>query len=59
MAIKIISNRDKDGNFIVSADYWKPDKVEELLKKYNPNGKMWYSPSKQKKTDEKKGNVKE
>lgn len=49
MAFKIISNRDKDGNFIVSADYWKPDKVEELLKKYNPNGKMWYSPSKQEK----------
>ncbi|MBB5887228.1 hypothetical protein [Lactovum miscens] len=42
MGFKIISNRDKDGNFIASADYWQPDKVEELLMKYNPNGKMWY-----------------
>lgn len=40
---KIISNRDEKGNFIVSADYWKPDKVEELLKKYNPKGKLWYA----------------
>jgi len=48
---RIISNRDKDGNFIASADYWKADKVEELLKKYNPNGKMWYA--EKKKTTEK------
>ncbi|MDR0298561.1 MAG: hypothetical protein LBI13_00515 [Streptococcaceae bacterium] len=42
MGFKIISNRDKDGNFVASADYWQPDKVEELLLKYNPSGKMWY-----------------
>ena len=40
MGFKIISNRDKDGNFIASADYWDDEKIDQLLKKYNPHGKL-------------------
>ncbi len=40
MGFKIISNRDKDGNFIASADHWDDAKIDVLLKKYNPNGKL-------------------
>ncbi|GBG96277.1 hypothetical protein [Lactococcus termiticola] len=40
MGFKIISNRDESGNFIASADYWTDEKIDELLKKYNPAGKL-------------------
>ena len=40
MGFKIISNRDKDGNFIVSSDAWTPEKIEELFDKYNPERKL-------------------
>lgn len=43
MGFKIISNRDKDGNFIASADNWDDAKIDVLLKKYNPNGKLHLS----------------
>lgn len=33
MGFKIISNRDKDGNFIASADHWDDAKIDVLLKK--------------------------
>lgn len=38
--IQIISNRDKDGNFVVSSEAWTPDKIEALFNKYNPNRKI-------------------
>lgn len=53
--MKIISNRDKDGNFVGAADAWTEEKIEELMKKYNPNGKLWYS-SKNKKQEQKQEN---
>lgn len=40
MAFKIFSNRDEDGNFIAAADYWNDERIDELLKKYNPNGSL-------------------
>lgn len=40
MGFKIISNRDENGEFIASADYWNDEKIDELLKKYNPAGKL-------------------
>ncbi|WEV45573.1 hypothetical protein OZX60_02170 [Streptococcaceae bacterium ESL0687] len=40
MAFKIISNRDKDGNFVVSSDAWTKEKIEELFDRYNPNRKL-------------------
>jgi len=40
MGFKIISNRDEKGNFIASADYWNDEKIDELLRKYNPSGKL-------------------
>lgn len=40
MGFKIISNRDKDGNFIASADHWSDARIDVLLKKYNPSGKL-------------------
>ena len=55
MGFKIISNRDKDGNFIASADHWDDAKIDELLKKYNPHGKLRLSKAiHQDKEDEKK-----
>lgn len=47
MGFKIIGNRDEEGNFIASADAWTDDKIDELLKKYNPNGKLRLSKSNQ------------
>jgi hypothetical protein len=35
--MKIISNRDKDGNFISSADAWPKEKIDELMNKFYPN----------------------
>ncbi|MFC4651587.1 hypothetical protein ACFO26_01515 [Lactococcus nasutitermitis] len=53
MGFKIISNRDKDGNFIVSADHWNDARIDELLKKYNPSGKLRLSTATQnEKSDE-------
>ncbi|URZ86754.1 MULTISPECIES: hypothetical protein [Floricoccus] len=40
MGFKIISNRDKDGNFVASSDAWTKEKIEELFNKYNPNRKF-------------------
>lgn len=40
MGFKIISNKDKDGNFVVSSEAWTKDKIEELFDKYNPNRKI-------------------
>ncbi|MDR1567300.1 MAG: hypothetical protein LBS33_01230 [Streptococcaceae bacterium] len=37
---RIISNRDKDGNFVVSSDAWTIEKIEALFDKYNPNRKL-------------------
>jgi len=54
MGFKIISDRDKDGNFIASADYWTDERIDDLLKKYNPHGKLTLSKANQKKNDEKK-----
>ncbi|WP_252899261.1 hypothetical protein [Lactococcus fujiensis] len=41
MGFKIISNRDKDGNFIASADHWDDAKIDVLLKKIQP---QWEAP---------------
>ena len=54
MGDKPISFRDKDGNFIASADYWTDERIDDLLKKYNPHGKLALSKANQKKNDEKK-----
>ena len=54
MGFKIIGDRDKDGNFIASADYWTDERIDDLLKKYNPHGKLTLSKANQKKNDEKK-----
>ncbi|MFZ2576924.1 MAG: hypothetical protein WAX22_05545 [Lactococcus hircilactis] len=55
MGFKIISNRDEAGNFIASADYWDDAKIDALLKKYNPNGKLRLSSvAKKEKNEEKK-----
>ena len=53
----IISDRDKEGNFVDAAKAWNEEKIEALLLKYNPNGKLWYSSSrkKQEDTSEEKG----
>lgn len=48
--MKIISNRDENGNFVDAAKAWDEKKIEALFKKYNPNGKLWYS-SEKKSTD--------
>ena len=40
MGFKIIRNRDAEGNFIDSAEGWKPEKIAELFDKYNPNRKL-------------------
>ncbi|MDR0200488.1 MAG: hypothetical protein LBI43_07990 [Streptococcaceae bacterium] len=41
--IKIISNRDpKTGEFIDAGEEWTQEKIEALLKKYNPNGTIHY-----------------
>lgn len=40
MGFKIISNRDKDGNFVASSDAWTKEKIEELFNKYNPDRKF-------------------
>ncbi|MFV0556260.1 MAG: hypothetical protein ACK5LM_04025 [Lactovum sp.] len=50
--MKIISNRDEEGNFIDAAEAWDEEKIEALFMKYNPNGKLWYS-SKNKNKEEK------
>lgn len=42
MGFKIISGRDKEGNFLASSENWHDEKIETLLLKYNPHGKMWY-----------------
>ncbi|MDR0922325.1 MAG: hypothetical protein LBM95_08085 [Lactobacillales bacterium] len=36
MGFKIISDRDKDGNFIASSDAWTPERIEKLLDFYYP-----------------------
>lgn len=54
MGFKIIGDRDKDGNFIASADYWTDERIDDLLKKYNPHGKLALSKANQKKNDEKR-----
>ena len=54
MGFKIIGDRDKDGNFIASADYWTDARIDTLLKKYNPKGKLTLSKANQEKHDEKK-----
>ncbi|MDR2832542.1 MAG: hypothetical protein LBV67_02375 [Streptococcaceae bacterium] len=36
MSFKIISNRDKDGNFIAANEAWTREKIEELMDKYYP-----------------------
>ncbi|SKA14504.1 hypothetical protein SAMN02745116_02572 [Pilibacter termitis] len=37
MGFKIISDKDKNGNFIASSDAWTRDKIEELMDKFYPN----------------------
>ncbi len=54
MGFKIIGNRDKDGNFVVSADHWNDERIDELLKKYNPSGKLRLSTAKKQNDDKKK-----
>ncbi|RZI48797.1 hypothetical protein [Lactococcus kimchii] len=54
MGFKIIGDRDKDGNFIASADFWTDQRIDELLKKYNPQGKLTLSTAIKAKNDEKK-----
>jgi ABC-type cobalt transport system substrate-binding protein len=54
--MEIISNRDEDGNFVGAGDAWTEDKIEELLKKYNPNGKLWYSSKNKEKEASNEGN---
>jgi len=53
MGFKIISNRDEDGNFIASADFWNDERIDELLKKYNPNGTLRLSKAAGNKDEEK------
>jgi hypothetical protein len=53
MGFKIIGDRDEEGNFIASADYWTDERIDEMLKKYNPHGKLTLSKANQK-NDEKK-----
>ena len=54
MGFQIIGDRDKDGNFIASADYWTDERIDELLKKYNPEGKLRLSKAAQQNNEEKK-----
>lgn len=37
MGFKIISNKDKNGNFVAANEAWTPEKIEELMDKYYPN----------------------
>jgi hypothetical protein len=37
MGFKIISDRDKDGNFVASADAWSEEKIEALMDEFYPN----------------------
>ena len=36
MGFKIISDRDENGEFIASADFWTDERIDALIKKYNP-----------------------
>ena len=40
MGFKIISDRDENGEFIASADFWTDERIDALIKKYNPSGKL-------------------
>lgn len=40
MGFKIISDRDENGEFIASADFWTDERIDALIKKYNPTGKL-------------------
>ncbi|MCL2677067.1 MAG: hypothetical protein FWE43_04335 [Streptococcaceae bacterium] len=54
MGFKIISNRDENGEFIASADYWTDEKISSLIKKYNPNGILSLSEATDKPEEEEK-----
>lgn len=54
MGFKIISSRDKDGNFIASADQWNDEKIDELLIKYNPKGRVSRERAKQSENNQEK-----
>ena len=57
MGFKIISDRDENGEFIASADFWTDERIDALIKKYNPSGKLRLSKAAQE-TNEKKMNKK-